>query len=97
MSSPDIEKLIGLPMQITLDSNSEDEYYTFNEISDNDEISDRSIEYCEPDDYEHKQKEIQQHEVFNNLIDSLQFMSLNEQQIMLYHGDTNQCIIQMEF
>lgn len=108
MSFLDIEKLIGSPMQIPLDLNSGYEYYQTikndnyadDEMSDIDEMSDNSIEYFDPDDdYQHKQKQFQQQkdEEYNNLINSLRFMSLNEQQIMLYQKDSNHCIIQMEF
>lgn len=132
MSFFDIEKHIGSPMQIPVDLNSGKEYYCaaddemseMSEIDDND-VSDNSIEYCDPDDdyeqqptqeyyyqptqfqleeqYKQKQKEIQQQqeEQYKKFIESLRFMSLNEQQIMLYQsnsqGDSNHCVIQMEF
>jgi len=125
MSFYDIEKQIGSPMQIPIDLNSGNEYYycaddEMSEIDDND-TSDNSIEYCEPDDdeqltlqleqeYRQKQIEIKQHQhqqqqyqqqqqqeqLYKKFIESLQFMSLNEQQIMLYQGHSNDCIIQME-
>ena len=47
------------------------------------------------------QKQQQQEEQYKKFIESLRFMSLNEQQIMLYQsnsqGDSNHCVIQMEF
>ena len=48
--------------------------------------------------YKQKQIEIQQQqeEQYKKFIESLQFMSLNEQQIMLYQVQPNHCIIQME-
>lgn len=125
MSFFDIEKLIGSPMQTPIDLKSGDEYYHMSnndvyaddELSDIDENSYDSIEYCDPDDaceqqpqeyyyqsiqleekFQQQQKEIQQQqdEQYKKIIERLRFMSLNEQQIMLYHGDSNHCIIQME-
>ena len=141
MSFPDIEKLIGSPMQIPVDMNSGNEYYQpvkndgyaddeMSEIDNNDdndndnEMSDNSIEYSDlyddyvqqasqdyyyqqptqyqlEEQYKQKQNEIQkkqqQEEQYKKFIESLQFMSLNEQQIMLYQGNSEHCIIQMEF
>ena len=51
--------------------------------------------------YKQKQKEIQkkqqQEEQYKKFIESLKFMSINEQQIMLYQENSNHCVIQMEF
>jgi len=127
----DIEKLIGTPMQYPINFSTGDEYYQPNksdeyaddEMSEIDEMSDNSIEYCECDDdcdddnyqmqenqqshqqttyqqtkYQQEQyKQKIQEQQYKQFIESLQFMSLNEQQIMLYQGYSDHCVIQMEF
>ena len=110
MTSLDIEQLIGSPIQIPFDLKSGMEYYqpiNPDNYAD-DEMSDNSIEYCELEDeieqeIEQEIEEIKQQieeENYKQFIDNLRFISINEQQIIVFQEYTyppDHCVIQMEF